>query len=52
MPLHERKMQTAAFVCQGMLLVICCIYIKHVRYSQELHEIIKELSLISPKALC
>lgn len=37
---------------EGMLLLICCIYIKHVRCSQEMSEVIKELSLISPKAEC
>lgn len=38
--------------CEEMLSLICHIYIKHICYSQDLPEIIKELSSISLKALC
>lgn len=39
-------------VLEEMLSLICHIYIKHICYSMGPHEIIKELFLISLKALC
>lgn len=52
MPLHEKK-NTKCWICVlwGNAF-ICHIYIKHICYSQDPPEIIKELSLISLKALC